>query len=226
MARSVRDLPGLRIGARAYLYIGDDDEGTATRLEDLNADLVTIAAPEYGSAGTLGIGEMVELEVPLPGGSLFLIGPVCGQRMDRVRLLTVRVEQVGADPEVGASREVRRHYRQSLWLPARRVAFRRHGEGDWHEVSAIVRDVSSGGLSLFADGEVPVGATVAIDCPVPLAPFRLDAEGSVVGSRRSGSGLGARYITNVRFEDLPRRELTWLSGQLNRYQWLARWRSR
>ena len=226
MASSVLELPGVRVGARVYVYTGDDDEGTATRIEDLKADLVTIVAPDFGSAGTLGIGEVVELEVLLPNGSLFMVGPVCGQRVDRVRLFTVRVEEVGADPEVGASREVRRHYRQSLQLPARRVAFRRAADGEWHEVSAIVRDISSGGLSLFADDEIPVGATVVLDCPVPLAAHRLGAHGTVVGSRHTGSGLGARYVTNVRFEELARREVTWLTGQLNRYQWLTRWRNR
>ena len=226
MARSVRDLPGVRIGARVYVYTGDDDEGTSTRIEDLKDDCVTIAAPDFGAAGTLGIGEMVELEVLLPTGSLFMIGPVCGRRTDRELLFTVRVEQVGADPEVGATREVRRHYRQSLWLPARRVAYQPQHEGEWKEVSAIVRDVSSGGLSLFTDGEMPVGAQVEVDCPVPLGTFPLRAAGSVVGSRRTGSGLGMRYVTNVRFEDVPRRELAWLTVHLNRYQWLTRWRNR
>ena len=227
MARSVRDLPGVRPGTKVFLFTGQDEEGVSTRIEDYDADWVGIVQPGYGElAEPLRTGDPVEIEIPLQGGSLFLVGLVAGRKVNRVAMLQVRVEEVGADPEVGQTREARLHFRQSLWLPLRRFAFRQDAAGDWHEVGGIVRDVSGGGLSIFADGEVPSGSTVYLDCPVPLESSGVTAYGTAVASRRVGTERRPRYIVNVRFDSLTRADRSWLAGQLHRYQWLVRWRSR
>ncbi|CAA9209977.1 MAG: hypothetical protein AVDCRST_MAG77-1993 [uncultured Chloroflexi bacterium] len=230
MAAGVRNLPGVRPGARIFLFAEEEEDGVATRIENFDADWLAIAAPGAGELeAPRRDGDLVELELPVPGGSLFLVGTLTGRRTSGVPQLVIRIEEVGADPGVGTSSEARRHFRQPLWLPARHLAFTRAGRGgtvQWHDAGAIVRDVSSGGASLFADAEIPLGSTVRLDCPVPLEPFGLVAMGTVVGSRQTGSHRRPRWVVSVRFDDLDRQDMSWLTNQLHRYQWLTRWRQR
>ena len=227
MAGSVRDLPGVRHGARAYLFPGEDEEGSTTRVEDFDADWIAVAKPGLDEpGGALTNGDPVEIEVPVRGGSLFLVGRVAGREVHGVPVLVVRVEEVGADPEVGHSREARRQFRQSLWLPVRRMAYRRDPSGEWREVGGVVRDISGGGVSVFADDDVPLGSTVYVDCPVPLEPSGVTGQGTVVGVRRTGTDRRPHFIVNVRFDSLARDDVDWLTERLHRFQWFTRWRNR
>jgi hypothetical protein len=226
MAGSVRDLPGVRPGARVYLFTVDDEDGIGTRIEDFDADWLGIAAPGPGElSAPLRPGDPLELELPLPQGSLFMIGSFVERKVQQVPLLVVRVEEVGTDPGVGQSKEARQHFRQPLWLPLRHLAYR-DSRGEWIEAGGIVRDVSGGGISLMTDAALPVGGRVALECPVPLEPFGLSALGTVMGSRRTGTDRRPRWIVNVRFDTVDKPQRSWLVGQLHRYQWLVRWRQR
>gem|GEM_PF-4978037 len=226
MPGSVRDIPGVRSGAQIFLFTGEDDEGIITRVEDFDADWLGVAAPQADEIGSqLSTGDPVEVELPLAAGSVFLLGTVTGRRTDGVPQVLIRVEEVGTDAGVGHSREARRHFRQTFWLPLRRLTYQT-ASGEWREAGGILRDVSGGGLSAFTDAPIPSGSTVRLDCPVPLEPYGLVAEGTVVGSRESGTEDRPRWIVNVRFDNLDRHERSWLLGQLHRYQWLVRWRSR
>ena len=226
MASGVRDLPGVRAGARVYLFVVDEEEGIGTRIEDFDSDWLAIAAPSPGElSAPLQQGDPVELELPLPQGSLYMVGTYTARKVERVPLLVVRVEEVGTDPGVSQSKEARQHFRQPIWLPVRRLAYRDRS-GHWVEAGGIVRDVSGGGLCLMTDTALPAGARLIVDCPVPLEPIGLHAEGTVVGSRKTGTERRPRWIVNVRFDSLTKPDRLWLVGQLHRYQWLQRWRQR
>jgi hypothetical protein len=227
MAGSVKDLPGVRHGARAYLFTGEDEEGATTRIEDFDADWIAVARPSLDEpGGTLTNGDPVELELPVRGGSLFMVGRVAGREVKGVPVVIVRVEEVGADPEVGHSREARRQFRQSLWLPLRRFAYRSDPTGEWCEVGGVVRDISAGGVSIYADDNVPDGSTVYLDCPVPLEAAGIAGQGTVVGAHRTGSERRRHYIVNVRFDAFSREDTDWLTERLHRFQWFTRWRNR
>ena len=226
MAAGVRDLPGVRPGARVHLFLENDEEGVASHVEDFDADWIAVVAPDMRElVSPLRVGHALELELPQTGGSLFLIGRVIGRRSEHVPLLLVRIDQVGADPGLGQSRDARSHFRQALWLPARAFAYRLAGDV-WHEASCIVRDVSAGGISMLTDADVPIGSSVHVNCPVPLEPHGLAVSGTVVACRATGTERRKRWIVNVRFEGLDRRERSRLVGQLHKYQWLLRRRQR
>jgi hypothetical protein len=227
MAGSVRDLPGVRHGARAFLFTAEDEEGSTTRIEDFDADWIAVARPSLDEpGGTLINGDPVEIELPVRGGSLFLVGRVAGREVKEVPVVIVRIEEVGADPEVGHSREARRQFRQSLWLPLRRLAYRSQPSGEWREVGGVVRDISGGGVSIYADDNVPLGSTVYLDCPVPLEAAGITGQGTVVGVHLTGSERRPHYIVNVSFESFSREDTDWLTERLHRFQWFTRWRSR
>ena len=224
---SVRDLPGVRPGARAFLFYGADDDGISTRIEDFGDDWLGIAAPSRNELETpLSNGDPLEVEVPQPGGSLYLIGRLTEQRTERVPLLIVRIEEVGADPEVSHTREARQHFRQSLWLPVRQMAFRREPNAPWEEAGGILRNIGAGGASIIADTSMPYGARVYIACPVPLDPSGITIYGTVVGRREGGSPRRPRCIVNIRFDTFDRKDRSWLAHQLHRYQWYVRTRRR
>ncbi len=227
MARSVRELPGVRPGAKVFLFTGEEEDGVQTRIEDFDDDWVGIAQPDLRALPAVPRqGDPIEIELPLENGSLFLIGRITGRQTDRIPLLVVRVEEVGADPGIGQSDDARRHFRQSLWLPLRRMAYRGSPDEAWREVSGIAHNLSGGGASVLADGDVPAGSDVIVDCPVPLEPIGLIAHGTVVGSRRVGTERRARYMVNVRFDGISEAESAWLAARLHRLQWMARRRQR
>jgi hypothetical protein len=226
MAAGVRDLPGVRPGARVHMFLEGDEEGIASHVEDFDADWIAVVAPDTRELiSPLRVGNAMELELPQAGGSLFLVGRLIGRRTDDVPLLLVRVDQVAADPGLGQARDARTHFRQSLWLPARAFAYRLAGDV-WHEASGIVRDVSAGGVSILTDADIPAGSSIHVDCPVPLEPHGLAVAGTVVSCRATGTERRRRWIVNVRFDGMDRRERSRLVGQLHRYQWLLRRRQR
>jgi hypothetical protein len=227
MATTVENLPGIRAGARAYLFLQAHEEGIATRIEDFGADWIALAAPTAQEMKSpLALDAPMEVEVPLSNGSLYLVGKHVARRDDRLPMLVMRVEEVGADPQVPLSKETRQHFRHGLWLPVRQLAFRQPHSDIWQETNGVMRNMSAGGASIIAEMPVSLGATVLLTCPVPLDPVGLVVYGTVVGGHQGGTARRPRCIVNIRFDSLSAADQSWLGHQLHRYQWYSRARRR
>lgn len=227
MTTTVLDLPGVRVGARAYLFLEGEDEAIVSRLEDCNANLITLMVPhEVDVRDGLQVGDPVELEVPLEPGALHMDGTVVERRIDVVPLAIVRVEMVAVDEEGNDSREPRKHFRQPIALPLQNLLIAPLGEHGWEEACGVVRDLGGGGAAILCDTRLTVGAIVILEFPVPLEGLGLQVAGAVVGCREIGTGRQVRYLLNVSFENVGESDRNWLMLQMHRYGAIRRGRGR
>ena len=221
MPGTVRDIPGVRPGARVYVFSAGSDDAVQTRIEDLDANWIAVGMPDkQPELSRMRIGVLVDLEVPQPGGDVFLQGTIADHRFDGIQLAVIRVEHVGAD-EGASGKEQRRHFRMSVSLPVKRFVYRGR-DGGWEEGCAVLRDLGGGGASVIMDVDLEPGTEVQLSFPMPLEALECSVAGTVVSSRVLASGRHPEYRASLSFQDLPEMERNWVIRQLYRYQWSAR----
>jgi c-di-GMP-binding flagellar brake protein YcgR len=227
----VATLPGLRVGLNCTLELDEDDvaegEGYKSRVEDFQGDTVAVAWPtKRGQNVNVAIGDLAYITVPtydsrgqaLP--TLYLDGEIVGRSpgtAENVAMLTIRVLAVGRQQQ-------RAHFRLYVtFQPIDCVIWHRdfgqaEAEGYWKPISAMVTDLSGGGVGLQSDDEVTEGTRVRLRFPYPMGSGDCLIEARVAKIFTSTQGGRTRYKVGTQFEQMDRTQREKLMRCIHRYQ--------
>lgn len=203
--------PSIRIGASVSIEMQTQDGAREykSRIEDIVNGMLLVSLPtEKGQPVLFPVGQFVTLAVAtVTGANLFVESEVMGRKSQPIPVFVARPMSIESNQQRLFHRVNVRIDPNQLWQylgqgepPA---VTRPNGEdGLWRQFTGTILDVSGGGVGVLADSEVPRGAWVQVNFPLPITGDILNTCGRVMMSRPRPQGADTLYQLGVKFERL------------------------